>query len=148
MSRRPIRSELPWWRLERLARECHAWESEPIMFCGRRGKLEYFVHEVTHAVSLDLPIGADLSGRVSKRLFTCTTPQRNQNEALCLAAEFFILPRLDISIEPGDLAVAADVQGVPDVDWDTAFDSEAARQLADRVMAALAHALSPGSIGT
>lgn len=112
--------------------------AEDPIFEGDRGLVEHLAHEIGHALSLGLTPSRGVDKAIALTLNGL--PKRGQilEEALVLAAEAVTLPRLGVHFEehePGQtMRDAAEVQGVPDHIYWTAFGSRDAAELGVRVL--------------
>lgn len=104
------------------------------IFDGDNGLVEHLAHEVGHALSLGLVPSQGVETAINLSLGDLSKRRQIREEALVLAAEAVVLPRLGIHFEentPGmTLRDAAEVQGVPDQVFWRAFGSSAARDRA------------------
>lgn len=108
------------------------------IFEDNDGLVESLAHEVGHALSLGLLPSRGVETAIHVSLGNLSKRRQNREEALVLAAEAVVLPRLGIHFDertPGmTLRDAAEVQGVPDQVFWRAFGSSAARELGMRVL--------------
>lgn len=124
--------------MERLAKHLNVFE-EDCPFSGPEGVVEHLAHEVGHAMSLGWRPFRGMEQAVGLTLSMDRTPaQARRNEALVLAAEAIVLPRLGIHYREEyagqTMRDAAEVQGVPDKVYWRMFGSKAARELGVRVL--------------
>lgn len=119
---------------------------------GRAGVVEHLVHEVAHALSLDLPVRPGLEDAIGNALVNhrgSLDSASYENEALVLASEAYTLPRLGIHFRDarGALRDAGESQGVPSEVFADAWASEEAQRLGVRVLRYLARKSGCGRRG-
>ena len=107
---------------------------EPLVFDGDLGHVEHMVHEVTHGLSLRIPIEKGFEKRVSDEI-NLLDDDGVQEEALALATESILFKWLGHPIEQGDLEDAAGIQHVPIIERRQKQRSREAIELAHRVLA-------------
>ena len=107
---------------------------EPLVFDGDLGHVEHMVHEVTHGLSLRIPIEKGFEKRVSDEI-NLLDDDGVQEEALALATESILFKWLGHPIEQGDLEDAAGIQHVPIIELHQKQRSREAIELAHRVLA-------------
>lgn len=107
---------------------------EPLLLDGDVGKVEHMAHEISHGLSLDIPIVRGFEREIERRLEQLDD-KGIQEEALVLAAEGILFRWLGHAIEQDELESAAQIQGVPLIELHEKQKSFAAKELAHRVLA-------------
>jgi hypothetical protein len=116
-----------------LARRFNLSTTEPLLFEGDLARVEHLVHEVTHGISLNLPIERGVDLVVSDTLLE-SDDSGLEEEALILATESVLFKWLGIEIDQADLDDAAQIQGVEVIELHQKQKSHAATDLAHRVL--------------
>jgi hypothetical protein len=106
---------------------------EPLLFDGDLGHVEHMVHEVSHGISLGIPIVKGFEMRVTENI-NLLDDDGVQEEALTLATEGILFKWLGYPIEQCDLEDAAGIQNVPMIELHEKQRSREATELAHRVL--------------
>lgn len=114
--------------------EAYGLKIEPLLFNGKLGHIEHFTHEVSHGISLGIPIEPGFEHVVSNQL-ALMDDEGVEEEALVLATEFLLFKWLGHEIEMGDLEDAARIQCVPLIELREKLSSFRSKDLAHRVLA-------------
>lgn len=111
---------------------------DPILFDGDEAKIEHLIHEVGHAISLNIPVKGNIGPAIEKRLDAEGHLFAIKNEALVLAAEAAVLSEIGIREDDAELRAslveAGEIQEIPASMLRQLFGSPAARALAASIL--------------